>query len=146
MAMRKTHTPEQIIDLLRQVERETNQGKTVAEACRALSISEWSFYRWRKKYGGMEKGDAKQLKELEKENARLKKLLAEKELDLRYGHIAAARTGILDAFFGAYAEAEARGTPFEAWLAHEYDEAALRAAFRPRPIASWFTDQVLRRE
>ena len=79
--MRKTHTPEQIIDLLRQVERETNQGKTVAEACRALSISEWSFYRWRKKYGGMEKGDAKQLKELEKENARLKKLLAEKELD-----------------------------------------------------------------
>lgn len=81
MAMRKTHTPEQIIDLLRQIERETNQGKTVTEACRALSISEWSFYRWRQRYGGMEKSDAKQLKELEKENARLKKLLAEKELD-----------------------------------------------------------------
>ena len=79
--MRKTHTPEQIIDILRQVERETSQGKTVAEACRALSISEWSFYRWRKKYGGMEKSDAKQLRELEKENARLKRLLAEKELD-----------------------------------------------------------------
>ena len=82
MAMRKTHLPEQIIDLLRQVERETNQGKTVTEACRALSISEWSFYRWRKKYGGMAKSDAKQLRDLEKENARLKRLLAEKELDL----------------------------------------------------------------
>lgn len=79
--MRKTHSPEQIIDILRNVEKETNQGKTVAEAYRVLAISEWSFYRWRKKYGGMEKSDAKQLKELEKENARLKRLLAEKELD-----------------------------------------------------------------
>ena len=79
--MRKTHTPEQIIDFLRSVEKETNQGKTVAEPCRTLGLSEWSFYRWRKKYGGMEKSDAKQLKELEKENARLKKLLAEKKLD-----------------------------------------------------------------
>lgn len=79
--MRKTHSPEQIIDLLRQVERETNQGKTAAEACRTLGISEWSFYRWRRQYGGMEKSDAKQLKELEKENARLKRLLAEKDLD-----------------------------------------------------------------
>ena len=79
--MRKTHSPEQIIDILRDVEKASSQGKTVAEACRALSISEWSFYRWRKKYGGMEKSDAKQLRELEKENARLKKLLAEKELD-----------------------------------------------------------------
>jgi putative transposase len=81
MAMKKTHTPEQIINILRQVERETNQGKTAAEGCRTLGVSEWSFYRWRRKYGGMEKSDAKQLKELEKENARLKKLLAEKELD-----------------------------------------------------------------
>jgi putative transposase len=82
MAMKKTHSPEQIIDLLRHVERESNQGKTVAEACRALAISEWTFYRWRKTYGGMDKQDAKQLKEFEKENARLKKLLAEKELDI----------------------------------------------------------------
>ena len=79
--MRKTHSPEQIIDILRDVEKASNQGKTVAEACRALSISVWSFYRWRKKYGGMDKSDAKQLKDLEKENARLKRLLAEKELD-----------------------------------------------------------------
>jgi putative transposase len=82
MSMRKTHSPEQIIDILRQVERESSQGKTAAEACRTLGISEWSFYRWRKQYGGMDKQDAKQLKELQKENARLKKLLAEKELDL----------------------------------------------------------------
>jgi putative transposase len=80
--MKKTHSPEQIIDLLRHVERESNQGETAAEACRALGISEWSFYRWRKQYGGMDKQDAKQLKALEKENARLKKLLAEKELEL----------------------------------------------------------------
>ena len=66
---------------MRNVEKATNQGKTVAEECRTLGISEWSFYRWRQKYGGMEKSDAKQLRELEKENARLKKLLAEKDLD-----------------------------------------------------------------
>lgn len=79
--MKKTHSPEQIVDILRCIEKETGQGKTVAEACRALSVSEWTFYRWRKQYGGMDRAEAKQLKELEKENARLKKLLAEKELD-----------------------------------------------------------------
>ena len=79
--MKKTYAPEQIIDILRDVEKATHQGKTAAEACRVLAISEWSFYRWRKKYSGMEKSDAKQFKELQKENARLKRLLAEKELD-----------------------------------------------------------------
>ncbi|HEV7458339.1 MAG TPA: tyrosine-protein phosphatase [Roseococcus sp.] len=68
------------------------------------------------------------------------------ELSLRHGHIAAAKTGILDAFFAEYAEAEARGRDFETWLAQEYDEVALRARFRPRAVASWFTDKVLRRE
>jgi hypothetical protein len=71
---------------------------------------------------------------------------AAEELSLRYGHVAAAKTGILDAFFAAYAQAEARGLSFEEWLAREYDEQALRAAFRPRPLATWFTDRVLRRE
>ncbi|MBY0335441.1 MAG: tyrosine-protein phosphatase [Acetobacteraceae bacterium] len=71
---------------------------------------------------------------------------AARQLSLRHGHVAAARTGILDAFFTAYAEAEARGVPFEEWLAREYDEHALRVAFRPRPVAAWFTDKVLRRE
>jgi protein tyrosine/serine phosphatase len=68
------------------------------------------------------------------------------ELSMRYGHVAAAKTGILDAFFAAYAEAEARGLGFEEWLAREYDEQALRAAFKPRAVASWITDKVLRRE
>jgi protein tyrosine/serine phosphatase len=71
---------------------------------------------------------------------------AARELTLRHGHVAAARTGILDAFFAAYAEAEARGLGFEDWLATEYDEVALRASFRPQPVAAWFTDKVLRRE
>ena len=68
------------------------------------------------------------------------------ELSLRYGHIAAARTGILDAFFAEYATAEARGVDFETWLTTEYDEAALRASFKPQAMAAWFTDTVLRRE
>ncbi len=68
------------------------------------------------------------------------------ELSLRFGHVSAARTGILDAFFAQYAQAEAKGVPFEDWLQRDYDEAALRASFAPRPLASWFTDRVLRRE
>jgi protein tyrosine/serine phosphatase len=68
------------------------------------------------------------------------------ELSLRHGHFAAAKTGILDAFFVEYAAAEARGRDFETWLAQDYDEAALRARFKPQPLASWFTDKVLRRE
>lgn len=71
---------------------------------------------------------------------------ARRELSPRYGHIAASRTGILDSFFDAYAEAERRGVPFERWLAEEYDERALRAAFRPKPVAAWLNDAVLRRE
>ncbi len=71
---------------------------------------------------------------------------ARRELSARHGHIAASRTGILDAFFDAYAEAEARGAAFETWLGEEYDERALRAAFRPNPVAAWFNDAVLRRE
>ncbi len=71
---------------------------------------------------------------------------ARRELSPRHGHIAASRTGILDAFFEAYAEAEARGAGFETWLAEEYDERALRAGFRPKPVAAWFNDVVLRRE
>ena len=71
---------------------------------------------------------------------------AQAELSWRYGHIAAARTGILDTFFQRYAQAEARGVGFETWLAEEYDEVALRAGFKPQPVAAWFTHSVLRRE
>ena len=80
--MVKRHSPEQIIRKLRQTEGRLASGATVPEVARDLGISEPTFHRWRKRYGGMSSQEAKRLKELEKENARLKKLLAEKELDI----------------------------------------------------------------
>ena len=79
---KKNHTPEQIITKLRKVEALTAQGATVAEAVKQIEVSEQTYYRWKKQYGQMDRNQAKRLKELEKENARLKKLLAEKDLDL----------------------------------------------------------------
>ena len=78
---RKGFKPEQIIHMLREAEVRLAGGSTVGEVCRALSISEQSYYRWRKEYGGMQVSQAKRLKELEKENARLKKLVADQALD-----------------------------------------------------------------
>lgn len=78
---RKNFTAEQIINMLREAEVILNQGSTVGEVCRKLSISEQTYYRWRKDYGGMRVDQAKRLKELEKENARLKKLVADLSLD-----------------------------------------------------------------
>ena len=81
--MKKTkHTPEQIITKLRRVEALTAEGATVAEAAREIGVSEQTVYRWKRQYGGMNRDQAKRLKQLEKENARLKKLLAEKDLDI----------------------------------------------------------------
>jgi transposase-like protein len=79
---KKNHTPEQIITKLRKVEALTAQGNTVAEAVKQIEVSEQTYYRWKKQYGQMDRNQARRLKELEKENARLKKLLAEKSLDL----------------------------------------------------------------
>lgn len=78
---RKRHSAEQIVKKLRDAETMLTAGKTVAEVVQALEISEQSYYRWKAKYGGMQAAEAKRLKELEVENARLKKLLAEAELD-----------------------------------------------------------------
>jgi transposase-like protein len=78
---RKRFTAEQIINMLREAEVHLNQGSTVEEVCRKLGISEQTCYRWRKDYGGMRVDQAKRLKELEKENARLKKLVAELSSD-----------------------------------------------------------------
>ena len=78
---RKGYTPEQIITKLREAEVLLSQGQTAAEACRRLGISEFTYYRWRKEYGGMRIDQAKRLKELEQENSRLKKLVAELSLD-----------------------------------------------------------------
>jgi putative transposase len=74
-------SPEQIVEILRQVEAGKAAGKPVAQLCKEAGVGEWTYYRWRKQYQGMSEPDAKRLKELERENARLKKLLAEKELD-----------------------------------------------------------------
>jgi len=80
--MGKNHyTVEQIIVKLREVELHCNQGKTIAEAARQIGVTEQTYYRWRKEYGGMSTSDAKRLKELEKENLRLKKLVADLSLD-----------------------------------------------------------------
>ena len=78
---KKHRTPEQIIHLLRQAEVETAAGQPLAQVCRKLGVSEQTYYRWRKEYGGVRADQAKRLKDLERENARLKRLLAEAELD-----------------------------------------------------------------
>ena len=72
---------EQIIPILRKAEVSISQGKTVLEVCREIGVTEQTYYRWRKEYGGLRMDQAKRLKGLEKENGRLKKLLAESELD-----------------------------------------------------------------
>lgn len=80
---RRRHTPEQIIRKLREAERMLGEGKTTAEAAKALGVSEQTFHRWRNQYGGMKADDVKRLKELEKENRELKQIVADKELDIR---------------------------------------------------------------
>ena len=79
--MKKRHTPEQIIHKLRQAEVLLGQGKTHEAVCRELGISDATFYKWRQKYGGMQVNQAKKLKQLETENARLKQLVADQALD-----------------------------------------------------------------
>ncbi len=77
----KRHTPEQIVKKLRDSEVMLNSGKTFEEVLKILEVSETTFNRWRNQFGGMKSEEAKRLKELESENARLKRLLAEAELD-----------------------------------------------------------------
>ena len=79
--VRKTYTPEQIINKLREAEVHINQGVSISEASRKIGITEQTYYRWRKEYGGLRIEQAKRLKSLEKENARLKKLVADLSLD-----------------------------------------------------------------
>ena len=78
---KKRQTAEQIIPKLREAEVALARGTTVSQACKKLGVTEQTYYRWRKEYGGLRLDQAKRLKELEKENTRLKKLLAEAELD-----------------------------------------------------------------
>jgi len=81
MARGKKNTPEQIVSLLRQVEVAVASGKTTVQACKEAAITEQTYYRWRKEYGGLEVDQARRLKELEQENAKLKRLVAELSLD-----------------------------------------------------------------
>ena len=78
---KKGYSPEQIINKLREAEILLSQGNSIGEASRKISVTEQTYYRWRKEYGGMRVEQAKKLKELEKENARLKKLVADLSLD-----------------------------------------------------------------
>ena len=78
---RRRYTPEQIISKLREAEVLLSQGQTVAHASKQLGVTEQTYYRWRKEYGGMRTSQVRKLKDLEKENARLKKLVADLSLD-----------------------------------------------------------------
>ena len=77
----RRHTPEQIIRKLREAERLQAEGADIATVARQLEISEQTFHRWRAQYGGMKANDAKRLKELEKENVQLKRIVANQALD-----------------------------------------------------------------
>jgi putative transposase len=77
----KQNKPEEIIGKLREAEIMTNQGATVEEACRKIEVSKLTYYRWRKEYGGLRVDQAQRMKQLEKENGRLKKLVADLSLD-----------------------------------------------------------------
>ena len=77
----KTFTPEQVVAKLRQIEVLISQGKGISLACKDAGISDVSYYRWRKEYGGLQIDQAKRLKELERENARLKRVVADLSLE-----------------------------------------------------------------
>ena len=81
MSRKKAHTPEEIVGKLRQVEVLTGQGKAVAEAVRAIGVTEATYYRWRAEYGGLKLDQVKRLKALETENARLRKAVADLTLE-----------------------------------------------------------------
>lgn len=78
---RKSFTPEQVVACLRQIEVATIEGKSLPAACKEACISQQSYYRWRKEYGGLKLAQARRLKELERENAQLKKVVAEFSLE-----------------------------------------------------------------
>ncbi len=78
----KRHSPEQIIAKLREADALLASGATIGQICQKLAVAEQTFHRWRNQYGGMKARDAKRLKELEQENARLKRLVADQALDM----------------------------------------------------------------
>jgi putative transposase len=81
MARKKAHTPEEIVAKLRQAEVLVAQGKSVAEAVRAIGVTEPTYYRWRTEFGGLKLDQVKRLRELERENARLRKAVSDLTLE-----------------------------------------------------------------
>ena len=79
---RRRHSPQQIVEKLTEADHLLNAGQSLGQILQSLSVSEATYHRWRNQYGGMKASEAKRLKELEQENARLKKLLAERDLDI----------------------------------------------------------------
>ena len=79
---RKRHTPEEVIGKLRAIEVELAKGQSAPQACRKVGVTEQTYYRWRKEYGGLRLDQAKRLKQLERENVRLKRVVAEQALDM----------------------------------------------------------------
>ena len=81
MARGKKHSPEQVVNLLRQIEVAVANGKTTSLACKEAGITDQTYYRWRKEYGGLQVDRARRLKELEQENAKLKRIVANLSLE-----------------------------------------------------------------
>ena len=79
---RKKHTAEQIITKLREAEVLQGKGQSIAEACRQIAVSEQTYYKWRREYGGLQVNQAKRFKELEQENSRLRRLVADLSMDV----------------------------------------------------------------
>ena len=79
---RKRHTAEEIVNKLREADVLLAKGQTVGQACRQIGVTEQTYFRWRREYGGMKVDQAKRLKELERENARLKRVVADQALDM----------------------------------------------------------------
>jgi len=80
---RRRHTPEQIVRKLREADRMLGEGSEIPEVAKALEVSEQTFHRWRAQYGGMKADDVKRLRELERENAQLKRIVADQALDIQ---------------------------------------------------------------
>jgi transposase len=80
---RRRHTPEQIVRKLREADRMLGEGSEIPEVAKALEVSEATFHRWRAQYGGMKADDVKRLRELERENTRLKRIVADQALDIQ---------------------------------------------------------------
>ena len=78
---RKRHTPEQVVRKLREAETDLAGGKSIEEVCKKLEVSQQTYFRWKKEYGGAKADEVRRLKELEKENQRLKEIVADLELD-----------------------------------------------------------------